>query len=117
VWTPVGLHAILFVCHRVNIMARFLVLARPVKPLPERANVAGARAQWRALRDAGKAEVYEIVEDNGAGFAVLLEVADHDELMAILFRNPIGSWGDYQVFPLGTLDGETRAMRAAGIIP
>ena len=46
-------------------MAKFLVLARPRKPMPERANVEGARAQWRELRDIGKAEVYEIIEDNG----------------------------------------------------
>jgi muconolactone delta-isomerase len=97
-------------------MAKFLILARPRKPIPEKANVEGARAHWRALRDAGKAEVYEIVEDNGAGFAVFLDVDDHDELMAILFRNPLGSWGEYQVLPLGTLEGETQAMRAAGII-
>ena len=43
-------------------MAKFLVLARPKKPLPQKANVEGARAQWRALRDEGRAEVYEIVE-------------------------------------------------------
>lgn len=98
-------------------MAKFLILARPRKPIPAKANVAGARAQWRALRDAGKAEVYEIVEDNGAGFAAFLDVDDHDELMAVLFRNPLGSWGAYEVFPLGTLEGETRAMREAGIIP
>jgi hypothetical protein len=36
--------------------------------------------------------------------------------MAILFRNPLGSWGEYTVLPLGTLEGETTAMRAAGII-
>ncbi len=97
-------------------MAKFLILARPRKPMPEKANVEGARAQWRELRDQGKAEVYEIIEDNGAGFAVFLDVDDHDELMAILFRNPLGSWGEYQVLPLGTLEGETAAMRAAGII-
>jgi len=97
-------------------MAKFLVLARPRKPMPERANVEGARAQWRELRDIGKAEVYEIIEDNGAGFAVFLDVDDHDELMAILFKNPLGNWGEYQVLPLGTLEGETTAMRAAGII-
>lgn len=97
-------------------MAKFLILARPRKPLPEKANIEGARSQWRKLRDEGKAEVYEIVEDNGAGFAVFLDVDDHDDLMTILFRNPLGSWGEYQVLPLGTLEGETRAMRAAGII-
>ena len=97
-------------------MAKFLVLARPRKPMPERANVEGSRAQWRELRDIGKAEVYEIIEDNGAGFAVFLDVDNHDELMAILFKNPLGNWGEYQVLPLGTLEGETTAMRAAGII-
>lgn len=97
-------------------MAKFLILARPRKPMPEKANVEGARAQWRELRDVGKAEVYEIIEDNGAGFAVFLDVDDHDELMAILFKNPLGNWGEYQVLPLGTLEGETTAMRAAGII-
>ena len=97
-------------------MAKFLILARPRKPMPEKANVEGARAQWRELRDIGKAEVYEIIEDNGAGFAVFLDVDDHDELMAILFKNPLGNWGEYQVLPLGTLEGETTAMRAAGII-
>ena len=97
-------------------MAKFLVLARPRKPMPERANVEGARAQWRELRDIGKAEVYEIIEDSGAGIAVFLDVDNHDELMAILFKNPLGNWGEYQVLPLGTLEGETTAMRAAGII-
>ena len=97
-------------------MAKFLILARPNKPIPEKANIAGARETWKALRDAGKAEVYEIIEDNGAGFAVFLDVDDHDELMSILFSNPIGNWGDYQVFPLGTLAGEMKAMRAAGML-
>ena len=97
-------------------MAKFLVLARPNKPIPERANIQGAREKWRELRRQGKAEVYEIIEDNGAGWAVFLDVADHDELMMILFSNPIGNWGDYQVFPLGTREGEMAAMRAAGMV-
>ena len=75
-----------------------------------------APAQWRDFRYLGKAYVYEIIEDNGAGFAVFLDVDNHDELMAILFKNPLGNWGEYQVLPLGTLEGETTAMRAAGII-
>jgi hypothetical protein len=54
--------------------------------------------------------------DNGAAFAVFLDVQDHDELMMVLFSNPTGNWGDYQVFPLGTLEGEMKAMRAAGMI-
>ncbi len=96
-------------------MTKFLILARPIKPIPEKANVAGSRAQWLALRDEKGAEVYEIIEDNGAGFAIIVDVEDHDEFMGILFRNPLGSWGEYQVFPLGTLKGEMKAMQKAGI--
>jgi len=96
-------------------MAKFLILARPNKPIHEKANTRGAADQWRALRKQGKAEVYEIIEDNGAGFAVFVDVADHDELMMILFKNPGGNWGSFQVFALGTLEGEADAMQAAGI--
>ena len=97
-------------------LAKFLVLARPVKPIPEKANLQKATDLWRKLKEEGKAEVYRIVEDNGFGFAALVDVENHDELMSILFANPIGRWGDYQVFPLGTLFGEALAMRQAGII-
>ena len=97
-------------------MAKFLILARPNKPIHEKANIKGAAEQWRALRKQGKAEVYEIVEDNGAGFAVFLDVENHDELMKILFANPGGNWGSYKVFALGTLEGEVNAMTAAGMI-
>ncbi len=97
-------------------MAKFLILARPTKPIPEKANVEGARQQWIELRKKNKAEVYEIIEDNGAGFAAFVDVDDHDELMGILFRNPLGSWGEYQVFALGTLEGELRAMQNAGML-
>lgn len=97
-------------------MAKFLILARPTKPIPEKANVEGARKQWIELRRRNKAEVYEILEDNGAGFAAFVDVEDHDELMTILFRNPLGSWGEYQVYALGTLEGELRAMHGAGML-
>ena len=40
----------------------------------------------------------------------------HDELMAILFENPLGRWGEYQVMALGTIEGEYQAMRKAGVI-
>lgn len=97
-------------------MARFLILMRPTKPIPEKANIAKVRSQLKELQDEGRAEVYQIVEDDGYGFAVFIDVADHDELMRILFRNPLGRWGEYQVFPLGTLEGEHEAMYQAGIL-
>jgi hypothetical protein len=97
-------------------MAKFLVLARPVKPLPQSANLKGAVDHLVALRDRGRAEVFTIVDDDGYGFAILVDVESHDELMAILFENPLGRWGEYQVMALGTMEGEYQAMRKAGVI-
>ncbi len=97
-------------------MAKFLVLARPAKPLPEGANVKRAIEHLEKLRDGGRAEVFTLIEDDGYGFALLIDVNDHDELMGILFENPLGRWGEFQVFPLGTLEGERRAMEAIGVL-
>jgi hypothetical protein len=97
-------------------MAKFLVLARPVKPLPQGTNLKGVIDHLVGLRERGQAEVFTIVEDDGYGFAILVDVTSHDELMAILFENPLGRWGEYQVMALGTMEGETQAMRKAGVI-
>lgn len=94
----------------------FLVLARPAKPLPEGVNVEGAADQWRELEEEGRADAYRIVEDDGYGFAVFLDVDDHDELIDILFKNPIGRWGEYEVHPLTSVEAEFSAMLKAGII-
>ena len=97
-------------------MAKYLVLARPVKPIPEGANLRKVYDQMKDLRDNHGAEVYAIVEDDGYGFCIMIDVDDPDRLMGILFACPIGRWGEYKVFVLGTLEGENRAMRAAGMI-
>ena len=98
-------------------MPKYLILARPAKPIPEKANIQKSVELWKELRDERGAEVYSIVEDDGYGFVILLDIEDPDELMGILFKNPLGRWGDYQVYVLGTLEGEHKAMRAAGMIP
>lgn len=97
-------------------MAKFLVLARPVKPLPAGANLKGVVEHLQRLQERKQAEVHTIVEDDGYGFAILVDVDSHDELMEILFENPLGRWGEYQVMALGTMEGEHRAMRKAGVI-
>lgn len=97
-------------------MAKFLVLARPVKPLPAGANLKGVVEHLTLLQERNQAEIHTIVEDDGYGFAILLDVDSHDELMAILFENPLGRWGEYQVMALGTIEGEYQAMRKAGVI-
>ncbi len=95
-------------------MNKFLVLARPAKPLPEGANIQKAIDHLDSLREKMNAEVYTLVEDDGCGFAILIDVKTHDELMAELFKNPLGRWGTYRVYPLGTLEGEREAMEAIG---
>ena len=95
-------------------MNKFLVVARPAKPLPEGVNVQGCIQHLEELRKKRGAEVFTLVEDDGYGFVILIDVENHDELMAELFKNPLGRWGTYQVFALGTLEGELRAMEAVG---
>jgi len=97
-------------------MAKFLILARPVKPLPEGANLKGVIDHLTRLQERKAAEVHTIVEDDGYGFAILVDVESHDELMEMLFENPLGRWGEYQVMALGTMEGEYQAMRKAGVI-
>lgn len=98
-------------------MAKYLILARPVKPLPEGSNIKKSYELWKKLRDDGVAEVYTLVEDDGYGFMVLIDQDDPDQLMKILFKNPLGRWGNFQVYVLGTLEGEHQAMKEAGMIP
>ena len=97
-------------------MAKFLVLARPVKPLPAGANLKGVIEHLTRLQERKQAEIHTIVVDDGYGFAIVIDVDCHDELMAILFENPLGRWGEYQVMALGTIEGEYQAMRKAGVI-
>ena len=70
-------------------MAKFLVLARPVKPLPAGANLKGVIEHLTRLQERKQAEIHTIVEDDGYGFAIVIDVDSHDELMAILFENPL----------------------------
>ena len=97
-------------------MQKFLILGRPSKPIPRGVNIKGTVDQLTMLKESGRAEIYTLVEDEGYGFAFLIDVASHDELMTILFKIPLGRWGEYQIFPLGTLDAEHAALRELGIL-
>ena len=95
-------------------MNKFLVRARPAKPLPEGVNIQGCIEHLEELKEKRNAEIHTLVEDDGYGFAILIDVESHDDLMAELFKNPLGRWGTYQVHALGTLEGERKAMEAIG---
>jgi rhodanese-related sulfurtransferase len=95
---------------------RFLVMARPHKPLPQRANVEGSRRHFMALHEKYGAAVYPLVQDDGIGMAIVVNAASHDELHGMLSANPLGSWGSFEVFAIATLEGEEHGMIEAGII-
>ena len=92
-------------------MNKFLVLARPAKPLPEGANIQKAVDHLDSLREKMNAEVYTLVEDDGYGFAILIDVKTHDELMAELFKNPLGRWVPIRSIPWGPWKGSERPWR------
>ena len=97
-------------------MNKFLILARPTKSLPKGGvNLQGAIDHLEGLRKKGKADVYTIIEDDGYGFAFVLDVESNEELFLELTKNPLGLWANYQVYALGSLDGEIRALEAVGL--
>ena len=100
----------------VSGMQRFLVMARPLKPLPQKANIEGSRRHFMSLRETHGAAVYPLVQDEGVGMAIIVNVASHDELISLLNPNPMGSWGNFEVYPLATIEGERQSMIDSDII-
>lgn len=94
-------------------MARFLVITHPKEPLPDSGyRRLPKRVQyWADLRKRG-AEVYAIV--GRKGYAVLLDVDSHDELIDILHKNPMVQDEETEVFALGSVEGEVATAAEAG---
>ena len=95
-------------------MARFLVVATTVQPLPGDADLSAAAAHWRDLVRNKDAEAFVI--DGDGGFIVLLDVDDHEELMEILMSNPMNRWGEFEVIPMISAEAEERILERAGAI-
>jgi len=94
-------------------LQKFLVVGKVAKPLPPGANVKGSLEQLRLLKERGRAEAYAIA--GMEGFVAILEVSNNDELNDILYKNPLGRWGEYSVYPLGTFAGERRTLTEIGL--
>jgi muconolactone delta-isomerase len=92
---------------------KFLVIGKVAKPLPHGANIKGSLEQLRILKERGRAEAYAIV--GMEGFVAIMEVSNNDELNDILYKNPLGRWGEYSVYPLGTFAGERRTLTEIGL--
>ena len=93
---------------------RFLILARPAKPLPPDLDYEGTDAMLARLRDDYGAIVHRLVEDI-AGYAILIDVESNDQIRALLEPLPITAFVNYEIRPLGSLEGHSRHIRELGL--
>lgn len=85
-------------------MPKYLVINRPPSPIPERANVDGCVTYFQQMGDDPRFEIYPIV--GLKGYASLIEVDSHEELMKVLRDNPMGDIEEYTVLPLAPLEAD-----------
>lgn len=88
---------------------RFLILARPAKPTAPTVDFAGTDRMLERMQREHGAQVYRLVEDI-CGYAILLNVSDHDQLRALLEPLPITEHVNYQIIPLGTIGGHQKHL-------
>ena len=93
---------------------RFLILARPAKPLPPDLDYEGTERMLEQMRDKYGAIVHRLVEDV-AGYAILINVESNDQIREVLEPLPITTFVNYQIFPLGTLAGHRRHIQDLGL--
>ena len=106
---------------------RFLILARPAKPLPPDLDYAGTDAMLERLGDEHGAMVHRLVDrrlcdpdrrrrrDGIAGYAILIDVDSNDRIRTLLEPLPITTYVNYEILPLGTIGGHERHIQALGL--
>ena len=92
---------------------RFLILARPAKPLPPDLDYAGTDAMLERIAAEHGAMVHRLVEDI-AGYAILVDVESNDRIRTLLEPLPITTYVNYEILPLGSMSGHERHIRALG---
>ena len=93
---------------------RFLILARPAKPLPPNLDYNGTDQMLEQIREKYGATVHRLVEDIG-GYAILINVESNDQIREILEPLPITPFVNYQIMPLGTLSGHRKHIQGLGL--
>jgi hypothetical protein len=93
---------------------RFLILARPAKPLPPTLDYAGTDRMLAGIAEKYGAIIHRLVEDV-AGYAILINVESNDQIREILEPLPITLFVNYQIFPLGTLTGHRKHIADLGL--
>lgn len=93
---------------------RFLVLARPAKPIPPELDYEGTDRMLAGIREKHGAQVYRLVEDV-VGYAMLISVENNDMLRAVLEPLPITTYVNYEIIPLGTLERHKQHIAELGL--
>jgi muconolactone delta-isomerase len=93
---------------------RFLILARPAKPLPPTLDYEGTDRMLAEIKLRYGAIVHRLVEDV-AGYAILINVESNDQLREILEPLPITLFVNYEIIPLGTLSGHSAHIQDLGL--
>ena len=60
-------------------------------------------------------QVVECLVEDIAGYAILINIENHDQIRALLEPLPITTFVNYQIIPLGTLEGHSRHIRDLGL--
>ena len=97
-------------------MAKFLILTHPVEP-PTDSQFARIDSCIRHFVDqhrSGRAQVFPAA--GRKGYAIVVDVDSHKELLDFLYGNSMTFDEDYRVFPLAEVDEEIDVLRKFNFI-
>jgi hypothetical protein len=92
-------------------VAKFLILTHPVEPPTDSqfARIDSCIQHFVDHQRSGRAQVYPAA--GRKGYAIVVDVDSHKELIDFLYGNSMAFDEDYQVFPLAPIDDEIDVLR------
>lgn len=82
-------------------MSKYLILNHPPSPVPKGSQVSACMNHFYELDRSNKAQVWPVAGQKG--YATLVDVDSHEELVAILEGNAMSRIEEYRVIPLARL--------------
>jgi hypothetical protein len=97
-------------------MALFLILTHPVEPPTDSqfARIDSCIRHFTQQHLQGKARVYPAA--GRKGYAIVVDVPSHQELLRFLYGNSMTFDEDYRLFPLASIDEEIEVLRERSFI-
>lgn len=92
---------------------RFLILARPAKPVDPGLTYERVDAEMKMLASSEDIQVFTLVEDV-IGYAILLNATSHDQIRSVLEPLALTGYANYEIMPLGTLEGHRTHLKDLG---